>query len=30
LGIDLDQHIAFCLAAMQRDAEALGLSGLPK
>jgi predicted hydrolase (HD superfamily) len=30
LGIDLDQHIAFCLRAMQRDAEALGLSGLPK
>lgn len=30
LGIDLDQHIAFCLAAMQRDAEALGLSGPPK
>jgi predicted hydrolase (HD superfamily) len=29
LGIDLDQHIAFCLAAMQRDAEALGLSGPP-
>jgi predicted hydrolase (HD superfamily) len=27
LGIDLDQHIAFCLAAMQRDAEALGLAG---
>ncbi len=27
LGIDLDQHIAFCLAAMRRDAEALGLSG---
>lgn len=26
LGVDLDQHIAFCLAAMQRDAEALGLS----
>ena len=25
LGVDLDQHIAFCLAAMQRDAEALGL-----
>ena len=25
LDIDLDQHIAFCLAAMQRDAEALGL-----
>ncbi|HEX6772872.1 MAG TPA: HAD family hydrolase [Acidobacteriaceae bacterium] len=29
LGVDLDQHIAFCLAAMQRDAEALGLSGAP-
>jgi predicted hydrolase (HD superfamily) len=28
LGIDLDQHIAFCLAAMQRDAEALGLAGV--
>jgi predicted hydrolase (HD superfamily) len=27
LGVDLDRHIAFCLAAMQRDAEALGLSG---
>jgi predicted hydrolase (HD superfamily) len=27
LGVELDQHIAFCLAAMQRDAEALGLSG---
>jgi predicted hydrolase (HD superfamily) len=27
LGVDLDQHIAFCLAAMQRDAQALGLSG---
>jgi predicted hydrolase (HD superfamily) len=27
LGIDLDQHIAFCLAAMQRDADALGLAG---
>ncbi|RRA49902.1 HAD family hydrolase [Acidipila sp. EB88] len=25
LGIDLDTHIAFCLAAMQRNAEALGL-----
>jgi predicted hydrolase (HD superfamily) len=25
LGVDLDQHIAFCLASMQRDAEALGL-----
>lgn len=29
LGVDLDQHIAFCLTAMQRDAEALGLAGLP-
>jgi predicted hydrolase (HD superfamily) len=29
LGVDLDQHIAFCLAAMQRDAEALGL-GIPQ
>jgi predicted hydrolase (HD superfamily) len=27
LGIDLDQHIALCLAAMQKDAEALGLAG---
>lgn len=29
LAIDLDRHIAFCLAAMQRDADALGLSGAP-
>jgi predicted hydrolase (HD superfamily) len=27
LGIDLDQHIAFCLAAMQHHADALGLAG---
>jgi hypothetical protein len=27
LGIDLDQQIAFCLAAMQRNADALGLAG---
>jgi predicted hydrolase (HD superfamily) len=27
LEIDLDQHIAFCLGAMQRHAEALGLAG---
>jgi predicted hydrolase (HD superfamily) len=27
LGIDLDQHIAFCLSAMQKDAVTLGLSG---
>jgi predicted hydrolase (HD superfamily) len=30
LAVDLDQHIAFCLAAMQRDAEALGLVGSPE
>ena len=29
LAVDLDQHIAFCLAAMQRNAEALGLSDSP-
>jgi predicted hydrolase (HD superfamily) len=27
LGVDLDWHIAFCLEAMQRNAEALGLLG---
>jgi predicted hydrolase (HD superfamily) len=27
LAVDLDQHIAFCIAAMQRNAEALGLAG---
>ncbi len=27
LGIDLDEHIAFCLRAMQANAEALGLEG---
>ena len=27
LGVSLDEHIAFCIAAMQRDAEALGLQG---
>ena len=27
LAVDLDQHIAFCITAMQRDADALGLSG---
>jgi predicted hydrolase (HD superfamily) len=30
LGVDLDQHIAFCLAAMQRNAEGLGLGGVPE
>jgi predicted hydrolase (HD superfamily) len=29
LGIPLDEHIAFCIAAMQRNAEALGLQGAP-
>jgi predicted hydrolase (HD superfamily) len=27
LGVDLDQHIAFCIKAMQLHAEALGLAG---
>ena len=27
LGLSLDQHIAFCLTAMQRHADALGLAG---
>ncbi|HEX4004593.1 MAG TPA: HAD family hydrolase [Acidobacteriaceae bacterium] len=29
LGVPLDDHIAFCVAAMQRNAEALGLEGTP-
>jgi predicted hydrolase (HD superfamily) len=29
LGVPLDDHIAFCIAAMQRSAEALGLEGTP-
>lgn len=29
LGVELDTHIAFCLAAMQRRAAALGLAGQP-
>ena len=28
LGIPLDDHIAFCIAAMQKNAEALGLAGV--
>lgn len=28
LGVPLDEHIAFCIAAMQRNAEALGLAGI--
>ena len=27
LGVELDQHVAFCLAAMQKHAELLGLAG---
>ncbi|HEY6448874.1 MAG TPA: HAD family hydrolase [Acidobacteriaceae bacterium] len=29
LGVSLDDHIGFCIAAMQRNAEALGLQGTP-
>jgi predicted hydrolase (HD superfamily) len=29
LGVPLDDHIAFCIAAMQRNAETLGLQGIP-
>ena len=29
LGVDLDEHIAFVIAAMQRSADALGLAGTP-
>jgi predicted hydrolase (HD superfamily) len=29
LGVPLDDHIALCIAAMQRSAEALGLQGTP-
>jgi predicted hydrolase (HD superfamily) len=29
LGVDLDEHIAFVISAMQRSAEALGLAGSP-
>jgi predicted hydrolase (HD superfamily) len=29
LGVELDQHIAFCLSAMQKHADALGLVGSP-
>ncbi len=28
LGVDLDEHIAFVIAAMQRNADALGLAGV--
>lgn len=27
LGVDLDEHIAFCIRAMQENAEALGIAG---
>jgi predicted hydrolase (HD superfamily) len=30
LGVTLDDHIAFCIAAMQRSAETLGLQGTPQ
>jgi predicted hydrolase (HD superfamily) len=29
LGVDLDEHIAFVIGAMQRSADALGLGGVP-
>ena len=29
LGVDLDDHIAFVIAAMQRSAKELGLEGSP-
>ena len=29
LGVDLDEHIAFVISAMQRSADALGLAGSP-
>ena len=29
LGVDLDEHIAFVIAAMQRSADAIGLAGTP-
>ena len=29
LGVDLDEHIAFVIGAMQRSADALGLAGVP-
>jgi putative nucleotidyltransferase with HDIG domain len=29
LGLELDQHIAFCIQAMRENAEALGLAGVP-
>jgi predicted hydrolase (HD superfamily) len=29
LGVDLDEHIAFVIGAMQRSADSLGLAGVP-
>jgi predicted hydrolase (HD superfamily) len=29
LGVSLDDHISFCIAAMQKNAEPLGLQGMP-
>lgn len=30
MGVDLDEHIAFCIAAMKEKAELLGVQGTPK
>lgn len=30
LGVDLDEHVAFCIEAMKANAAALGLEGTPK
>lgn len=30
LGVELDEHIGFVIAALQRDAEALGLAGIAR
>jgi predicted hydrolase (HD superfamily) len=30
LGVDLDEHIGFCIRAMQERAEELGLQGNPQ
>jgi hypothetical protein len=29
LGLEVDRHIDFCIAAMQAQAESLGLEGAP-
>jgi predicted hydrolase (HD superfamily) len=30
LGVDLDEHIGFCIQAMKENAAALGLEGTPR